>query len=165
MDCSITINSSGTGTQSKLRVYLNEYNLVHDNAAYLPLVSGTLHAYAREIPAIRDGYEFAPYLFSPDLPDNIMAKIEKPDIAAFSLYTWSTNLSLHIARTIKDRYPNCLIVFGGGGVPHNPTKFMEDHPFVDICVRGEGEQAFADLLIRNLSTREFSDIPWGGTVP
>ena len=145
--------------QPKQRVYLNEYNLVHDNAAYLPLVSGCLHAYSREIPAVLAGYEFAPYLFKADLPKNLLAKIDRPDVAAFSLYSWSANLSLNIAREIKDHHPNCLTVFGGGSVPHHPTKFMEEHPFIDVCVRGEGELTFAELLVRNLSSRDFSGIP------
>ena len=59
---------SKTNSRSKQRIYMNEYNLVHDNAAYLPLVSGCLHAYAREIPALRDSYEFAPYSFKQDSP-------------------------------------------------------------------------------------------------
>lgn len=151
--------SPETEVRSKRRIYMNEYNLVHDNAAYLPLVSGSLHAYAREIPAIRDGYEFAPYLFMADFPENILAKYDAPDVAAFSLYSWSANLSLRIAQEIKERYPQCLIIFGGGSVPHDPTEFLQDHPFVDICVRGEGELPFGDILVRNLSSGDFSDIP------
>ena len=71
---------SGGARRSMQRIYLNEYNIMHDNATYLPLVSGYLHAYARKIPAIRDGYEFAPYLFKTDLPEVILAKIVKPDV-------------------------------------------------------------------------------------
>ena len=144
---------------SKRRIYLNEYNLVHDNGAYLPLVSGCLHAYALTFPSICDSYDFAPYGFKADLPDNILAKIERPEVVAFSLYSWSTKLSLHIAREIKARNPDSLIVFGGANVPNDPTQFMTDYPFVDICVRGEGELAFSDILIRNISSREFSNIP------
>ena len=148
-----------TASKPKKRIYFNEYNLVHDNGAYLPLVSGCLHAYACEIPAISEGYEFAPYIFKADSPSIILAKIEAPDVAAFSLYTWSANLSLHVAQEIKNQYPNCLMVFGGGSVPHDPTQFMTNHPFVDVCVRGEGEEPFGDILVRNLSSRDFSNIP------
>jgi radical SAM superfamily enzyme YgiQ (UPF0313 family) len=144
---------------NKSLVYLNEYNLVHDNSAYLPLVSGCLHAHALTFPAIRDSYEFAPYSFKTDLPDNILSEIKTPEVVAFSLYTWSTNLSLHVAREIKLRNPNSLIIFGGGSVPHDPTQFMTDYPFIDICVRGEGELPFSDILMRNISSREFSNIP------
>ena len=143
----------------KRRIYLNEYNLVHDNGAYLPLVSGCLHAYAREIREINDGYEFAPYLFKADKPKNIIDEIVKPDVVAFSLYSWSANLSLHVAQKIKNRNPNCLIIVGGGNVPHDPSDFMFEHPFIDICVRGEGELPFSDILIRNISSRDFSGIP------
>jgi putative methyltransferase len=146
-------------TRAKQRVYLNEYNLVHDKAAYLPLVSGCLHAYALEIPALRDGYEFAPYSFKQDSPKNILAKIEAPNVAAFSFYSWNAKLSLHVAKKIKGRYPNCLLVFGGGSVPHDPVEFMRDNPFIDVCVRGEGERPFGDILMRNLSSWDFSDIP------
>ena len=76
-----------TASKPKKRIYFNEYNLVHDNGAYLPLVSGCLHAYALEIPSISEGYEFAPYIFKADSPSIILAKIEAPDVAAFSLYS------------------------------------------------------------------------------
>ena len=122
-------------------------------------MSGCLHAYALEIPAISEGYEFAPYIFKADSPSIILSKIEAPDVAAFSLYSWSANLSLHVAQEIKIQSPNCLMVFGGGSVPHDPTQFMTDHPFVDVCVRGEGEEPFGDILVRNLSSRDFSNIP------
>lgn len=143
----------------KKKIYFGEFNIVHDNAAYLPLVSGCLHAYILKVPELAEGYEVAPYLFKRDAPNNILSQVEDPDVAAFSILSWSERLSLHVAEEIKRKYPNCLIVVGGGSVPHNPTEYMNKYPFLDVCVRGEGEQPFADILLRNLEGRDFSNIP------
>ncbi|OAN56001.1 hypothetical protein A6A04_10605 [Paramagnetospirillum marisnigri] len=131
------------------RVYFNEFNVLMGDAAYLPLVSGLLHAHALTSEKVRATYEFAPYLFHIDSPANILAHYDKPPaVAAFSLLMWNEQLNLHIAAEIKRRHPDCVIVFGGAQVPHHPEEFFATYPFVDVAVRGEGEEAFTEILER-----------------
>ena len=147
-------------TQDKAlcRVYLNEYNPFIGNAAYLPLTSGKLQAYAMTCDDNSKQYKFMPYLFHIDTPGTILNQYDNPGIAAFSAAIWNEQLCLHVAREVKQRWPECLIIFGGTQVPHNPVAYMECHPFIDIAVRGEGEEPFKQVLSRYLFSSEFSGI-------
>ena len=143
-----------------MRVALNEYNIRLGKSCYLPLVSGLLRAYAETSPALKASCEFAPFLYRTDSPDNIIAQYDTPpDVAAFSVYVWSERLSLTVAAEIKKQWPRCLIIFGGAQVPHKPAEYFVTYPFIDVTVRGEGEEVFAKILERALSSRDFSDIP------
>ena len=151
----------GFKSPSRPQVVFNEYGLLQGGQggqAYLPLCSGVLHACALERESLRDAYDFRPYLFHRDRPERILAQYENPAVAAFSAYMWNLNLSLTVAREVKARHPECLVVFGGASVPHRAETFMNEHAFVDVCARGEGEDAFVDVLERNLESRCFDGI-------
>ena len=141
------------------QVYFNEFNVLMDDIAYLPLVSGLLRAYAETAEDLAAAYEFRPFLFYRDRPELILAEYDRPAVAAFSTSMWNEQLNLHVAREVKRRHPDCLIVFGGPQVPHHPEAYFAEHPFIDVAVRGEGEEAFADVLRRGLESREFSGLP------
>lgn len=143
----------------KKEVYLNEYNVLMSNAIYLPLASGLLQAYATTIPDIQNNYQFMPFLFVRNHPEKIVRQYKNPGVAAFSVSMWNMNLSLRIAEEVKKRFPECLTVFGGPSVPFNALAFFQQYPFIDVAVRGEGEQTFADLLLKFLESRDFRDIP------
>jgi radical SAM superfamily enzyme YgiQ (UPF0313 family) len=147
-----------TSMSPKKRVYLNEYNILMEKTAYLPIAMGLLRAYAETSELICSEYEFMPFLYHLDVPSNILAQYEDPKVAAFSVSMWNEQLNLHIAREIKSRYPECLIVFGGPQVPHYPAEYFAKYPFIDVTARGEGEEAFSEILIRNLESRDFSGL-------
>ncbi len=140
------------------RVYLNEYNIQIGNAIYLPYSSGLLRAYAQTFSIIRENYEFMPFLFQHDNVENILQQYDSPDVVCFSVSIWNYQLSLNVARTVKKKFPSCLIIFGGPNVPQDGKKFFDQHPFIDIGVYGTGEEIFADILIKNLTERPKSHI-------
>lgn len=152
-------NAAASFPAPRKRVYFNEYNILMENSAYLPIVSGLLRAYAETLPEIQASYTFLPFFYHLDAPTNILSQYKDPDVAAFSLSMWNEQLNLHIAREIKARYPECLIVFGGAQVPQYPADYFKQFPFIDVAVRGEGEEAFADILTRYLQSSDFSEIP------
>jgi radical SAM superfamily enzyme YgiQ (UPF0313 family) len=47
---------------------------------------------------------------------------------------------------IKERFPGIKIIFGGPQIMYKPEELLAGHPFIDILVRGEGEEIFADLV-------------------
>jgi len=141
------------------RVFFNEFNILMGDTTYLPLVSGLLQAFAETRVRITDNYDFQPFLFHVDRPESILDQYENPSVAAFSVCMWNEQLNLRIAREVKERWPECLIVFGGPQVPHNPTDYFAKHPFIDVSVRGEGEEPFSDVLERFLDSREFDGLP------
>jgi radical SAM superfamily enzyme YgiQ (UPF0313 family) len=144
------------------RVYFNEYGLLQGGqgkTAYLPLVSGVLHAYALRHDDLRDAFSFMPYHFHRDRAETLVEKHERPDVAAFSMYMWNRNLSLEVARAVKRRHPGCLTVFGGASVPHHARGFLEEHPWIDVAVRAEGEEAWIDVLRRRRDGADFEGLP------
>lgn len=142
----------------KKEVYLNEYNILLDNTAYLPYSTGLLQAYAQNRQKIRQVYNFMPILYHRDHPDKLLASYKNPAVAAFSSAVWNEQLCLAVAKKIKQKFPQCLIVFGGPSAPFCADTYFKKYPFIDVCVRGEGEESFAEILERALETNDFSDI-------
>lgn len=142
----------------KKRLYFNEFNVLMDNATYLPLSSGLLRAYAETSELLRTNYDFMPFIFYRDHPDRILDQYDNPDVAAFSVSMWNEQLCLRVAEQVKNRYADCLIIFGGPNVPHYPQDYFHQHPFVDVAVRGEGEEAFSEILTRSLDSQHFNGI-------
>ena len=137
------------------QVVFNEYNIRMEKSAYLPIASGLLRAFAETNEDIKHNYQFMPFNYHMDSLTNIMARYEEPSVAAFSLSMWNEQLNLVVAAEVKRRWPDCLIVFGGPQVPQHPSDYFREHPFVDVAVRAEGEEAFSKILLRNLESRDF----------
>ena len=144
----------------KKLVYLNEFNVRMGHTTYFPFVSGILHAFAETNPAVAGNFDFAPYVFYMDSLPQVLGQYDrKPDVAAFSVSMWNEQLSLQVAAELKARWPDVLIVFGGPQVPHHPADYMNRYPFIDVAIRAEGEDAFAQTLERLLESRDFRGIP------
>ena len=100
-----------------------------------------LWAYARTIPEINNNIQNKGFVILRENPSDIVSRLVDPKIVAFSTYVWNWEISVSVARIIKERYPNCLIIFGGPQVPNADRlgDFFEKYPFIDITVHGEGE--------------------------
>ena len=70
----------------------------------------------------------------------------KPDIVGFSCYIWNMLHTMEIARLIKQQAPATTIVVGGPDVSSVPKKALDTYPWIDVVVRGEGEETFRELL-------------------
>ena len=68
-----------------------------------------------------------------------------PAIVGFSLYMWNVERSLHIAREVRQRSPETMLVIGGPEV-HPDNTFLFRHTSFDVAVAGEGEEVFAQIL-------------------
>ena len=128
------------------------------NSAYFPLASGLLHSYCETIPEITQNYEFQPYIFFRDKLENIIPKLKDPDVVCFSVSVWNEQLSLKVGQKLKEKYPNCLLIFGGPNVPFEAEKYFEDNTFIDVTVRGDGEEALKEILLQHLNGDEFKNI-------
>ena len=73
----------------------------------------------------------------------------QPDIFAVSLYVWNVDRCLTVAKWVKQRFPNCLIISGGPQqfTKHNMNWFKE-HWYLDVTLPGDGygELCFAEVL-------------------
>ena len=83
-------------------------------------------------------------------PEKLAEALENeiPDIIGFSNYMWNFELSLSLARRIKEYAADTVVVMGGPNYPVDPSDqetFLRMHPEIDFYVVGEGEIAFANL--------------------
>lgn len=140
-------------------VYFIEANVRMGALCYLPLSSGLLRANAETSDIVRAHYAFKPFIYAIDPLATILARFDEPPaVLALSLSMWNEQISLAVAGAVKETWPDCLIVMGGPQVPHHPEAYMERHQFIDICVRGEGEEAFREILERFTESRSFDGI-------
>ncbi len=68
------------------------------------------------------------------------------DIVGITSMTPSYSNACSIARIIKKKFPEILIIFGGVHPTMLPEDVLLENPVVDYVVRGEGEITFTELL-------------------
>ena len=64
----------------------------------------------------------------------------------FSAYIWNITETLSLAESLKKLRPECKIFFGGPEVSFRAEKILENHPFIDTVIIGEGEEGIKKLL-------------------
>ena len=84
---------------------------------------------------------------------------EKPDIIGISTMDSSLVNTVAAARAIKERNNDVKIILGGPGVFFNYPEILENFPFIDFCIRGEGETAFAKFIEYMAGKIEINSIP------
>jgi radical SAM superfamily enzyme YgiQ (UPF0313 family) len=87
-------------------------------------------------------------------------KKKDPDVLGFSTLTASgSGISAALTSIeVKKLNPNIKIVFGNRHVTHNDYRVLNKYPEVDICVRGEGEITFAELIRALEKNQSLKDI-------
>ena len=139
----------------KKNIYLFEIEDVLANQAKLPYRTGLIWSYCIEVEKIKKNYKLNGWFWYRDKKntlENIFKKISNPSIVAFSCFVWNWNWNINIAKKIKNKWPNCLIVFGGWQPPiaDRSKGFFKQYPYVDFICHGEGEITFKDILLENL---------------
>jgi putative methyltransferase len=138
------------------RVYFVGLN----NVPFLPLVAGLMRAYAEQDPELRSSFSFVDPIFLADAPEQIAEAVVEPDILALSCYVWNFRRQMKIARLVKARHPETLVVAGGPHVPDRPMGFFAEFPCVDLLVHGEGEIAFSEILRQRLrADPDYTSVP------
>lgn len=143
------------------RVYLAQPNYRFGANAFLPYSVGRIWAYAQTIPEIRTNYGLGAMIWQ---REDISAWMRgasgwTPDVLALSCYLWNWEYNKRLARAVRERWPNCLIVMGGPQVPNETSEAFWSQTSADIVVHGEGERAFAAILQERLGAEEYTRIP------
>lgn len=143
---------------TKKKVYFVQVNVTYsDYIAYLPYAAGCIAAYAWEDEEIKESFELSDLLYMRLKVEDSLEKIKDPSVVAFSCYIWNMEYNLKLARMVKEKYPDCLIVFGGHNVPDN-TSLLEKHPFIDVLMHAEGEEPFTMLLKQLNGEKDLSKV-------
>jgi putative methyltransferase len=160
LETEMEIQKQDNTHNSKSNLYMFQFSFLYGNEIYLPYSAGILWSYARTIQDIKNNIENKGFRILREEPETIVGNLENSDIAAFSTYVWNFEMSVAVARIIKERFPKCLIVFGGPQVP-DPERledFFEKYPFIDITVHGEGEITFSEILLAHINKTDFKKI-------
>jgi tRNA A37 methylthiotransferase MiaB len=148
----VQINMSGRSPTSKDGTEPPPFGL-------LPYSVGLLKSYA--ITHATEQHEWMVPVYRRLSVGDAADKLRGADVVGLSTYIWNVRLSLAIAKEVKRRQPDTLIVAGGPQVPDRPAAaeaFLREHPYVDVVCQGEGEVVFTALLDHAL-TRDFSGVP------
>ncbi len=115
-------------------------------SAYLPYAAGLLVAYAWTDEVIKNNYAFKRFVFTREEIETVVDGLDNPAVIGFSNYIWNTEYNKALAEKVKQKFPECVIVFGGHNVPPE-TEFLDKFDYIDFLIHGEGEEAFRALLL------------------
>ena len=134
-------------------IYLCQFSIISEQKfVLLPYSAGMIQAYAQSIDEINQQYKFhSDIFFIPDDTIKILDQINEPYIVGFSVYLWNLDYSDLIAKEIKKRWKNCIIVYGGPQA--------RKRPWVDKVIYKEGEISFANFLLeKDIDVERIKDL-------
>ena len=104
-------------------------------------------------------WEIWDYEVQPFSPPDFIQKINKsqPKIIGFSCFTPTVINGHKLAKIIKENFPSIVTLVGG---PHSsalPQRTLEEFPYFDLVVVGEGEETLLEVC-QNLEKNQ----PWSG---
>jgi radical SAM superfamily enzyme YgiQ (UPF0313 family) len=71
----------------------------------------------------------------------------EPDLVAFSTYCWNLEAVISLARELRRRAPELVILLGGRATEGDAAELLREAPWLDAAVLGEGELPFIDVLM------------------
>lgn len=125
--------------------------------AYLPYTAGILAASAFESETVKKNCLFKEFIFLREDIENVVSRLENPSFMGFSCYCWSTEYNKLLSKAVKDKFPDCLIVFGGHDIPDD-FSLLEKEPYIDVLCHGEGEETIRALLECFCLGKSFEDV-------
>jgi len=132
---------------------------ISQNSYYLPYGPGILwnHAYTYS-DIVKENYELDLLVWRRDNLEELAQKISDNSVVGFSTYIWNNNYNNALAKRIKELNPDCLIVFGGPQVPITRKDLFQAYPYIDICVKTEGEYVFRQILEQYATDKDYASI-------
>jgi len=156
---------------NKLKVYSSQFNYQYGSSIHFPYSIASLFAYIKSFPELDKQLQFEKtFIFRYKL-DEYIDRIENPDILLCSCYVWNWEITNLLARRVKEKYPDCKVIYGGPQVPlkyegsvptgwvENSTgNFFEDYPHVDVLVHQEGEYTVKNLFEKYVNNEDITSI-------
>lgn len=141
------------------RLYIAAVNNRYGRNVFLPLAAGLMWSHASRR-GLASEWSLPPggtlYLKEPVAA--ALARLDAPDLVAFSSYVWNHEWNRALARAVKARWPRCLTLVGGVQVRDGSAAALAADEF-DLGVYGEGEGAFADVLEALAGGGDLASVP------
>lgn len=115
-----------------------------------------LREYIKDIASV----EIKEYTINQNI-DYIVSDLYKnnTNIIGFSTYIWNLTETLEICKTLKIVKPNIKIILGGPEVSYDGEKVLEENPYIDYIIYGEGEETLREFVKSLLKEeKEYKDI-------
>lgn len=90
--------------------------------------------------------------------DNLLDRID-PDsdvIGVGCMFSCTWPATRLLMTQLRERFPKALLILGGEHASAEPVKTLEEVP-IDLCVSGEGEETFVDILGRHARGESYDD--------
>jgi putative methyltransferase len=141
-------------------ILISEPHALENPAPFIPYVWAILKSHWERREG-KDVYAWLDPIYRNDLPSALLASYRHTaiDVLGLSCYTWNWRLQCGIARDVKARHPNCLVVAGGPEPDYKDPDFFKKYPFIDIVAVKDGEITFQQILTKVAQAdRDFTDI-------
>lgn len=144
----------------KKNVYFVQADITVDvkgKSAYLPYTAGVLVASAFDSQIVKEKCRFKEFIFYRESINDVLSRLDTPSFMGFSCYSWNTEYNKTLAKAVKEKFPQCLVVFGGHDVPDD-FDMLEENDFIDVLCHGEGEETIRNLLEAYAQNKSFEDV-------
>ncbi len=144
----------------KKNVYFVQADITVDikgKSAYLPYTAGVLVASAFKSEAVKENCAFKEFIFYREKIESVVSRLDNPSFMGFSCYSWNSEYNKLLAKSVKEKFPGCLIVFGGHDVADD-FELLEENSFIDVLCHGEGEETIRNLLEAYALGKSFEDV-------
>mgnify|MGYP003564622968 FL=1 len=121
---------------------------------WIPYSIGCLWSYAKQFDWVKNNFSIGELFFKREPSKYILETLDNPTIVGFSCYTWNEAYCMGMAKLIKDKWPDCLILFGGA---QTSKRHLKEY-YVDTIVLAEGEISFVDILSKILDNEPIPDV-------
>ncbi len=138
-------------------IYMVQPNSQYGNSIYFPYAAGCLVAYAFKDERVKNEYTFKAFVYKKQDIDEVVSDMENPFFVGFSCYVWNYEYNKLLAKKIKEKFPSCLIAFGGHQINEKSEVIGSD--YVDFVMLGEGEESFKKLLLALSDFVEIGSVP------
>lgn len=155
----------------KIKVFSSQFNYQYGVVIHFPYSIASLLAYVKSFPDLASQFQFEKAFVFRDKLDEYVSRCADADILLCSCYTWNWEITNHLAKRVKEKNPDCLVIFGGPQVPGNyegdiprnwvedsKGNFFEDYPYVDMLAHSEAEYTLKDIFEEYLRGKDFSKI-------
>ncbi len=140
----------------KKKIFIASLNEV----PYIPLVYGYLRVYCELDEVLKNTYSFEEPFYYKATVEEVMSRIDNPSVIGLSCYVWNFRKNMKIAKLVKQKYPECLVTVGGAHIPKSDPNFFKEFPYVDVCIHGEGEYAFREMLRQHILEKpDWNQVP------
>jgi len=125
--------------------YREFYNLDRDYSRYLSRELGLLHI-GSMLADNNIEVKLIPGLYNKEKTFSLLKNCKDFDVIGTTCLTPEINIALEILKKSKEINPNIKTIIGGQHVTWLDKETLRENKFIDIVVRGEGENSFLEIV-------------------